>query len=625
MWSALIILAVSLTTSLCFDCKSTTATSPVSSSGDPYCPPWLDHGDGKCYCSEPRKHKDRIHCDQADGSVQVQTGLCLTWDSLTNRTLLADCPYFSTRTSANESVCHYYIYTVPSTVSHSELNSYVCSPYHRKGLHCGECIEGYGPAPFLNGANIPCADCSKHNYVWMAYLMLHLVMVTVLYYAFLFCEIRGTASPLNVLAYYHQVLINAITSNNFLYAQFICNMRAMGPWYIILTVYSFWNLDFFRYSLQPVCVSSSLSNADVLLFDFIIAFFPVLLTVISYMLIQLHDKGFPVVVCLWRPFHLLTSRYKKDWNPRRSILNTFVTFLLLAYSKFLFTSANLLYGVPVYNNSFHRVRDSPVLYYDTGMLYLGHKHIAYTTLSLVMVVIFVLLPPTLLLLYPTRCFKRCLEKCRFRSWNTLSILMDVFQGWYKDSTNGTADFRALSALYMILRLGFASEFVLVLLFQYRTHYNAFEWTLPSLVHIGLGCLYLTLKPYKKNWMNVVDGLVLILLGVIVVLVIVGDDYTLVLVGLLSSLPTFVVLVYFICKLFKILKVVNRVRKVCRQIQSRIQRLNASYREPQPSLSNESFEHDRYVQSDESTCEAPLRGDVHGSIQDSSMLIEYGTF
>ena len=624
MWSAFVLLAVSLTTSLCFEFKSSTPPDFDGFSSAP-CPPWLDHGEGKCYCSEPKNHKERIHCDQADGSVQVLTGLCLTWDSLTNRTLLTNCPYFSTQTSANVSVCHYFIYTVSSTVSHSELNSYVCSPYHRKGLHCGQCIEGYGPAPFLNGANIPCADCSKHNYVWMAYLMLHLVMVAVLYYAFLFCEIRGTASPLNVLAYYHQVLINAVTSNNLLYTQLLCNMSVMGPLYIILTAHSFWNLDFFRYSLQPVCVSSSLSNADVLLFDYIIALFPVLLTVLSYMLIQLHDKGFPVVVCLWRPFHLLTSRYKKDWNPCQSVLNTFVTFLLLAYSKFLFTSANLLYGVPVYNNSFQIVKDSPVLYYDTGMLYLGHKHIVYITISLAVAVIFAFLPPTLLLLYPTRCFKRCLEKCRFRSWNTLSILMDVFQGWYKDSTNGTADFRALSALYMILRLCFASEFLLSLMFQYRTHYNAFEWTLPSLVHIGLGCLYLTLKPYKKNWMNVVDGLVLILLGVIVVLVAVGGDYTLMLVLLLSILPAFVVLVYLICKLFKILKVVDYIRGVCRRIRNKAQRLDASYREP--FLPNESFEHDRYVQSDESTC-APLHSDVHGhysSIQDSSMLMEYGTF
>ena len=131
-------------------------------------------------------------------------------------------------------------------------------------------------------------------------------------------------------------------------------------------------------------------------------------------------------------------------------------------------------------------------------------------LSLSIILIFIILPPSLLLLYPTKCFKRCLEKCGFKRWHALAIIMDVFQGWYKDGTNDTRDYRALSALYMILRLIYASECILVFIYSYDTLYNTLVLSVPSVFHISLGCFYLVVKPYKKNWMNTVDGLVLIL-------------------------------------------------------------------------------------------------------------------
>ena len=36
------------------------------------------------------------------------------------------------------------------------------------------------------------------------------------------------------------------------------------------------------------------------------------------------------------------------------------------------------------------------------------------------------------------------------------MVMDIFQGWYKDGTEGIYDYRPLSALYMLRRLVFAT-------------------------------------------------------------------------------------------------------------------------------------------------------------------------
>ena len=47
-------------------------------------------------------------------------------------------------------------------------------------------------------------------------------------------------------------------------------------------------------------------------------------------------------------------------------------------------------------------------------------------------------------------------------------IMDIFQGWYKDGTEGTYDYRPLSPLYMLLRLVLVSTyFVLQRPSEYR--------------------------------------------------------------------------------------------------------------------------------------------------------------
>ena len=511
------------------------------------CPPWLDHGEGNCEC---KKFKHDLFACEGNGDVSVLLGECLTWDEGINKAVIGDCPYFSRDIPK---VCKSFQYIIPANVSNSNLSNFVCSKFNRQGRHCKECIHGHGPAPFLNGANIPCAQCYERNYIWIFYLLLQLLMVTIIFLSFLLSEYQGTSSPFNVFSYFYQIVINSISSNGTLYASVMCEMK-LPALTVLLTVGAFWNLDFFRYSLPSVCVSPSMSNIHALLFEYIIAFYPIFLTLVSFFCIKLHGRGFRLVIYAWKPFHYLFTSCKgtHQWNPMKSVLNTFANFLLLSYSKILFTSVNLLYGVKLYDNDEKEVKDSPILLYDSSLKYFGRSHTPYVCLSLVIILIFIIIPPSLLLLYPTKCFKLCLEKCGFKRWHALAIVMDVFQGWYKDGTNGTRDYRALSALYMILRIGFASEFILVLMFQYQTRYNSFEWSLPSLIHIGLGCFFLTVKPYKKTWMSTIDGLVLILLGMSTIMVTIQDMYTLALVGVLVMIPTVVAVCYGTKKCYQLI-------------------------------------------------------------------------
>ena len=64
------------------------------------------------------------------------------------------------------------------------------SEYNRKGFHCSQCIDGYGPAAFSD--SITCADCSKYGHLWILNLLFQLTMVTVMYIIVILFQIKGT-------------------------------------------------------------------------------------------------------------------------------------------------------------------------------------------------------------------------------------------------------------------------------------------------------------------------------------------------------------------------------------------------------------------------------------------------
>ena len=133
------------------------------------------------------------------------------------------------------------------------------------------------------------------------------------------------------------------------------------------------------------------------------------------------------------------------WDPKRTILNTFATFFLLSYSKFFFVSLNFFLAFHSYNSKGEPI--STVLIYDPKIRLFHSEHAPYVVFALSVMLILILLPPLMLLLHPTQLSKKCLRLLGFQRWDIIQYIMDVFQGWYKDGTEGTRDYRYLSALF----------------------------------------------------------------------------------------------------------------------------------------------------------------------------------
>ena len=104
-------------------------------------------------------------------------------------------------------------------------------------------------------------------------------------------------------------------------------------------------------------------------------------------------------------------------------------------------------------------------------------------------------PTILLILYPTRLFRKCVSCCGFRRWHALHMFVESFQGQYKDGTNGTHDFRMFSALFLILRI------LVLLSLVVRCHHAWISLLIGCLFCVVASCFYATIRPYKSNLSN----------------------------------------------------------------------------------------------------------------------------
>ena len=180
-----------------------------------------------------------------------------------------------------------------------------------------------------------------------------------------------------------------------------------------------------------MCVSTSTKAITLLLFDYVVAFYPLLLTVFILVGIEVYDRYSQTISCLSIPLKMICC--KANWNPKKTILKTCATFLLLSYFKFLFVSIRLLLAVDSYivNCRDESIPASTNLLYDPTIRFLGSEHIPYVILASSITVIFVLLPPLLLIVYPTRIFRACLKFMGFKGGIFYTWLWTFFKGGLK--------------------------------------------------------------------------------------------------------------------------------------------------------------------------------------------------
>ena len=467
-------------------------------------PLWsVEHDDGGCSCGS---HLDGIvTCTEDAKTVLIHDCYCMTYNADGNGPFVGRCFYscFQPHRIADGTSD---LIPIPRNISMSDLNDMFCGHWKRRGVLCGDCINGY--APQVYSFDLKCTQCNPADvYINVVkYSAAAFLGPTIFLLAILLFRIKITSGKLNAFIFVSQCISSHQVVRTVLYGMehsyYSNSQYFLVPVKVIFSFYGLWNLDFFR-PLLPVICFSTLNTRQAFSLDYIIAIYPLALLTILYVLIHLHEKNYRVVVFLWKPFHVCFARCRQIWEIRNSVIDTFAAFVLLSYFKSLNTLFNTFTPTQLYDAS-GTSDGSLYMYFDASISIFDKKHVVFLIMGLILFFGFNILPIILLCLYPTKCGRRCLR--RGIGGITLQTFSDIFQGYYKDGTNGEPDRRFFPVVYLVTRM--------VLYAIYCATLTGYTLPVMATYLMATAVLVVVLQPYKDQFAkyNNIDVAMILLLA-----------------------------------------------------------------------------------------------------------------
>ena len=464
--------------------------------------PWAVRNESdSCKCGS--SIHERVFCifnetDKTSSKVGILDCSCMTYDEKRNETVVGYCVYNCVNGTRSKKINRVYqpvnnhtLHIVPSN-----FTDRVCNHLNRTGRLCGECTKDHYPPVY--SYTFECIRCDSRWYNWLLFIVVAFVPLTIFLVFVLIFRVRATSAQLSAFVLFSQNVSIPINVQIILSATSGTQLTH-GLAKTIVTLYSIWNLDFFRSIFPPICIP--ITTMQVVLLEYTIAFYPLLVLVLVYFAAKCQMNRVQGILCLWAPMHKTMNHLQQGWKLQRSIIDAFATFFLLSYNKLLSTSFNMLIFVRVYNA--HGTRVGSYVYNDASLEYFGPDHWYYGLLAGVILIIFVVLPVVILLLYPMRWFHKCLSQLNMNG-ELIRAFMDSFQGCYKDGTSGTRDCRYFAGVYFLLRI--------VMFIACSVTLTSLFYSVATIIFISMGMLIIIVRPYKEHYKiyNKVDAIIVLI-------------------------------------------------------------------------------------------------------------------
>ena len=391
----------------------------------------------------------------------------------------------------------------------TEVEEAVCGPLNRRGLLCGECKDGYSPSAY--SYLFTCTRCDNKITSWAIYIAFQYLPVAILFFLISILNLSLISPASNAFLFISQF---SSLSNAFFYFSFVAKYafgETKGSFIANLyyTVSGIWNLDFFRAYAPLTCLFENQNALYVTFMDFVAAFFPFFLVLLTYFFLILYSKNFRVVVWIWKPMKSCLNKLHSKFKPRTSLVDVFVTFFVLSYMKIVAITFRFLRYVFVYDINGEILEIA--YYYDGSIKMFQGIHIPFGILAIITIFTVVLFPPLLLTCYQFKWFQRILEKLHLRT-QALITFVEVIQSGFTDGRDGTKDRRFFAGFYFILRiaifgpatvgpnvlfarivvppLGYAVGIIALVVFQ--PYQNSFYNKLDILLLLNILCITLVL-------------------------------------------------------------------------------------------------------------------------------------
>ena len=301
-------------------------------------------------------------------------------------------PRGSNQTYVVVGACPYCSTPLNLDPGNNSINNDVCNSLNRRGTLCGKCKDGYSPS--INAFGLVCANCSHIPPIpsWFILIFRDFGLIFVLFFIFFFFDIKIVSARANALIFFAQVVPIAFTIDAAGTVQVFNGntQRVLSVMYRVpLNVFNL------KFEWFPICLSHDLSPLALVSLGYVVAAFPLLLILIVLCVSEMNDHNVSPVRCLLLPLQYLMHRFHQRFRIGANLAHTFATFLQLSYTKFSLVSFVLLNRTPVYDNNGQEVGPG-VVYYDGTLDYLRGGHIKYFLIAMVVMLVFVILPPVVL-------------------------------------------------------------------------------------------------------------------------------------------------------------------------------------------------------------------------------------
>ena len=482
------------------------------------CPPWFyfNNDTQQCECGEYRTWK--IRCNQPEQKIEVSDGYCVSY--VHNKYYAGYCLYAHVGNYTDR------IFSVaPSDPERFE--EYMCGHYNRRGLLCGRCIDGYGPAVY--SPEMKCVDCSKLSLgvAVVLFTVLEFVPITLFFIFVLVTRLNITNGPLLGYIMFCQAYMVSIESNFYIATHVLS--QASVPLKVLLYsslgLSNLWLLRIAWIFSPPFCISDNFTNIHLQLIGLIRSIIPLVVLVATCTMVELHKRNCRIIGFVWK---CLSSVLKKiSFRPvdGSAVIHTFSSFIFLSMYNLDFALVSAGTSNPVSQMDW---TEEHVVFFDPTLVWFSHMHLIYLLVMFALYLFLVILPSLLLMVYPTRLYHFISRFMNQRKQLAITAFAEALHSCFKDGLAGTRDYRSLAGLSMVIQL----LFPLLVYGCYITYHTVLphdQYTLPVFTAIILFLLSLLisyLRPCKSLMANMSLSYHIMALGILLVaLTLWRDDFS----------------------------------------------------------------------------------------------------
>ena len=454
------------------------------------CPSGYYFDDGICLCpvSTPHQPEGIVACQDSTNRVKMQQGYwagCIDNSNGSLSLVTGQCPL---------GYCNYDNQMADGLIllpdNCSLVSDSLCKPNNRKGVLCGECIEGY--SVYFHSDRFKCEKCVYGNYGILFYILTELLPLTVIFLVIIIFDISFTSGSVASFILFAQVLDFYGTT-----AFGIYNVPTWITYFIkaYKFIFGFFNLDLFKLDPLSFCLWDNTTVLDVLAFKYVTTLYGLLLI------------GALVILMHYCPCNVLKKCRKNNYGGY-AVTNGLVAFVTITYSQCAKVSFEIL-------TRYEFEENNNLVFLSGTTKFFSPKHLLYA-IPAILVLSYATIIPLVLIVEPLYglCNVWLAKRCGGDSivqlqspmcWRKMTLnfkpLLDSFQHSFKD------DMRVFAGMFFLYRL------VISISFAFSVTATSMYSMLELIVVIMLA-MHSIFQPFEKRIYNTIDTLMCANLAVI---------------------------------------------------------------------------------------------------------------